>query len=476
MESDSILRGLMDWASNIVRLPLKEGARENLEKQTERFRPEFLLFVEHVSELTLQNDNDGTARTFSLSREDGIYFLKDGENTTRHMVVKSIHELSSEAKADSRSLDDAGSEAKADSRSLDDAGKVPISWAAPIDRLNDPGNFWAFFPTETTSLLAGILNAPWKTNEDRQNLLEGPYNDELVEAAASMVADALPKLSIPEDPARHLDALPRRYESGDDDHSSHLRRNLNSILRNRNVVPDQSGNLRKTTEISYPPDGSIGREALQRWAEYDSRPLDWLHHSALTRNRMARLDSVGMAPWNAASIPRTTISEWLEALIKTAGSEQDNILASMAAIQTAVMIPEPVRGNNSLGEIVLTSSGSWVEPDPESVFLGGGDTSISGKMVHSELQADPETLSALRELGIRPASPEIAFKEAVSAWELWQSDWDKGYVSLQEYEARKDTHWDLWAKIYRDHVPEETKTTLLRLSNESCDKWFLYNV
>ena len=65
IESDPILRGLMDWASNIVRLPLKKGARENLERQMEDFPAEFLLFVEHVSELTLQNDIRGTVLRFS---------------------------------------------------------------------------------------------------------------------------------------------------------------------------------------------------------------------------------------------------------------------------------------------------------------------------------------------------------------------------------------------------------------------------
>lgn len=71
MESDPILHGLMEWASNIVRLPLKEGALENLEKQMEDFPAEFLLFVEHVSELTLQNDNQGTTRTFGPGASAG---------------------------------------------------------------------------------------------------------------------------------------------------------------------------------------------------------------------------------------------------------------------------------------------------------------------------------------------------------------------------------------------------------------------
>ena len=65
MEADPMLSGLMDWASNIVRLPLKEGAHKNLEKQIEDFPMEFLVSVEHVSELTLQNDNRGSAQTFS---------------------------------------------------------------------------------------------------------------------------------------------------------------------------------------------------------------------------------------------------------------------------------------------------------------------------------------------------------------------------------------------------------------------------
>ena len=94
-------------------------------------------------------------------------------------------------------------EAQADRRSLDDDGEVPIWWAASLDRLTDPGQFWAFFPTKTASLVAGILNAPWKTNEDRQNLLPGPYNDELIESAAKMIADKLPNLATESDPARH---------------------------------------------------------------------------------------------------------------------------------------------------------------------------------------------------------------------------------------------------------------------------------
>ena len=143
IESDPILRELMGWAVNIVRLPLKPGTHESLGRQIGNFPAEFLLFVEHVSELVLQNYDQEAVHSMTLSREDDAWVLDDAGDKTRWLVVKKAHSLSVDAKSDSRSLDD--------------ADEVPISWAAPIDRLNDPGlnapgKFWAFFPTLTTRL------------------------------------------------------------------------------------------------------------------------------------------------------------------------------------------------------------------------------------------------------------------------------------------------------------------------------------
>ena len=78
----------------------------------------------------------------SLSREGEDLVLNDGTRDTRWRVIKDIHALTPDARSDRRSLDD--------------NDEVPIAWAAPIERLNEPGKFWAFFPTLTTSLLSGI--------------------------------------------------------------------------------------------------------------------------------------------------------------------------------------------------------------------------------------------------------------------------------------------------------------------------------
>lgn len=144
----------------------------------------------------------------------------------------------------------------------------------------------------TASLLAGIVNAPWKTNEDRQNLLPGPYNDELIDAAATLVADALPQLATRDDPAKHLDALPLRQEARDAQPSIRLRKQLYAHLRNRALIPDQEGKLQRFEELFYPPRELTSAPSLEfftRWSAHPHRPSNWLHHSALNRNRLARL-------------------------------------------------------------------------------------------------------------------------------------------------------------------------------------------
>ena len=445
IEADPILGELMGWASNIVRLPLRVEAFKSLDGQMEGFPGEFLLFVEHVTELTLQNDIAGTSRTFALSREDDVCFLSDGEKNTRWMVVRDIHELSSEAMNDSRGLDD--------------KGQVRISWAAALDNLGESGRFWTFFPTVTTSLLAGILNAPWKTNEDRQNLLEGIYNRELVDAAASIVARALPRLSTHDDPSLHLDALPRRREAGDNKHNIRLRGCLYSILENTDVVPDQEGILRGILELSYPPE-HLTTSALQRWADCESRPANWLHHSALTPTRQARLgltaSSYNQPDWKWPHLHRAPISKWLEALTTNTDSEQASIQASMDALKVAIELPDRLRTSDSLGEIVLTSSETWVKVDPEKVFLGGGDASIGVSIVHPELQNDPETLSVLRELGIRPLSPEIAFREGIANWSSDHSDMGYyGPLTHPQYQVWMDRNWESIRKL----IPESALKT-----------------
>ncbi len=487
MANDPILRDLMCWGVNIVRLPLKEQAVQTLDKQIGEFPPEFLLFVRHIAQLVFYNEVQGDTRTLSLQQRDNLYILNNGENLSRWMIAEVIHILSPDAQSDRRSLDD--------------GSQVPIKWAVPIDRLNEPGKFWTYFPTMTTSLLAGILNAPWKTNEDRQNLLPGVYNDELIDAAAKMVANALPLLSTKSDPAKHLDALPRRHEAGDSEHSDRLRDQLLLNLQGRRMVPDQDGTLRKVRELSYPPAippmGRLEMAPYERWAAFDDRPVDWLHHSTLRRERLSKIDRLFSNQLGALwSSRRKTIGQWLEALVENTKSRQvaitdqaaslnrqsasstpddafvqDNaklelgiVRSSMAAIQTAALIPKSIREGADLGHIILTADGKWVKPDPDAAQLRGSEISNPINLVHPQLEADHNTLRALKELGLRPASSKTAFRALTSAL-LNPSDADR----YRDREDTRDEQSNDWNEFWR--LAREVERAVAANIIQSYDEW-----
>ena len=445
---DEDLRELMQWATNVVRLPLKGAVHDDLRRQIQEFPPEFLLFVDHVGYLTFEDGE--ISRNFILrKRENNALRLDTGEGVALWRRFKTIHRLSADARSDQPALVD-GSE-------------VPIWWAAPIDGAADVRQFWAYFPTQTASLVGGILNAPWKTNEDRQNLLPGLYNQELIEAAALMVAEALPELATPEDPAAHLDALPRRHESGDREEADLFRTRLFEHLRGSEVVPNQYCKLRKIEDISYPPKVLTDRgdsAPFDLWAAYGDRPLNWLHHSAITRNRRQRLatiDRLFPPRWTGdtgQSAPRKTVTEWLEALVY-GKKGKDAIKASMAAIQVAGLIPQETRKGVNLGKIVLTVGGTLEEADPECLFLPDellmdGPTLSQGSYVHLELVSDPDTFSSLKELGFKTPTPESEFRRV--ARQVLQSDGGE--------EAEEDLYCQFWTLSRK--LPTEAANVIIR--------------
>ena len=403
---DDVGRELMGWASNIVRLPLKPGAYEDLHEQMREFPAEFLLFVNHVQMLRLTGDSPALNRVLGLIHNDVWRLHADGTESSWKLFDRRLR-LSPDAAADRRH-----------GESQDG---VRLWWAAPLERLDQPGKFWAFFPTETASLAAGILNAPWKTNVDRQNLLPGPYNDDLIRAAAEMIAEALPELATSADPARHLDALPRRHEAGDNRQADLLRDHLFSTIHRHAILPDQDGRLRQSDEIRYAPSLPTpaprqSTEALALWAAHETRPTDWLHHTALTRTRMARVNTLFESDpaSSSAAAPRASVGEWLEALV-SASRNRDPVRASKAVVRIAALLDRRSLKPEDLGPILLTASGAWRRPDPESIFLPRGsatdDATIDPRSsVHPALVSDRAALSALRELGIKEPTPEIRFR------------------------------------------------------------------
>ena len=406
-EQDGVLCDLMEWAVNIVRLPLIPGGHDDLRQQMLDFPSEFVLFVPHVGRLTISDGSEEVNLMLQLERVGSDFVICSGAESVRWKVFQCSPQLSEDARNDRRPGDDRDA--------------VPIWWAVPADRLDrSQQEFWAYFPTSTTSLVPGILNAPWKTNEDRQNLLPGPYNDELIEAAAEMIANALPELATQDDPARHLGALPRSSKGGDNQHASLLRSSLFSILHDREIVPDQDGKLQLATALRYPPQSLTKevrecRPALDYWASLSHRPVDWLHHSALTRERLAKIDRLhhpeGEDNW-VYKAQRSNLAEWLEALTSYVDLDdlQDLIVASKAALLTLALIPENLRTDQEIGNIILTEAGELESPTICHLVLpeDGSETYEYDDylIVHSELTKDRAILSLLKSLGIARPSPE----------------------------------------------------------------------
>ena len=81
-EADDDLRELMSWASNIVRLPLADGAFDDLAAQVQEFPPEFLLSAPHVRYLTLGRA-DSRPREFMLRHDGDDLLLDTGDRTSR---------------------------------------------------------------------------------------------------------------------------------------------------------------------------------------------------------------------------------------------------------------------------------------------------------------------------------------------------------------------------------------------------------
>lgn len=420
VERNVLLHELMRWATNIVRLPLKQGSHRDLRKQIKDFPPEFLLFVDHVRCLGLEAGD--LCRELILRREGrGVLRLSDHNaqhsTPTRWRCFKTVHALSARAQAD------------APDRSADDVNKVPIWWAAPIDKTRRGvdgvlGKYWAYFPTMTPSLMGGILNAPWSTNSDRHNLLKGTYNNELVDVAAALVAESLREMSTTDDPAAHLDLLPRRHEPGDLEYSDRLRDRLSRLLPKTSIVPDQGGQLRKLRDVRYPPDlpGPGGSKAMALWEQCEWRPGNWAHRRALTRDRLAKIDRLHSRDlashygYASRPAPRESVARWLTAIVEgRTGNEA--VDASKVAIRIAALLEHARVRHSGFGRIVLTQSGDWKNVDAPDLFLSRHDDlpGHAGSIVHWDLASDPSAVADLEQLGVSPMSSTGLFEAKVKA-------------------------------------------------------------
>jgi len=382
--SDPILEDLMSWSVTVVRLK-RDPSRDTswLAKDLSDFPAEFLLFTRHVNQLILDDRVAGLNRTITVQRGGEDVRLIEGTVDQRWRVFRKVVEPTAEARKD------AGRRQERD--------RLPVDWAVPMSGPASVGKFWAFFPTTFETTLSGILNAPWKTNPDRENLLRGDFNEFLIDVAAALVVNNLDQVSSADDPGRHLDRMPARGREARAWADRRITEEVYRLASTRESLPNQRGELDLPANLRLHPE-RVPKEALELWSSFDFRPHRWVHPSVETRERRPRVERLLEAAREGRDDdvpPIATYREWLEALASPSTAE-----ASAAALKVSELLKDQLSPIDfeeiRLASIVLTTSGVLVPPDPNRAFIGGQPDIDDTAEVDPAVLADPFADRALR--------------------------------------------------------------------------------
>jgi len=421
--ADPVLDELLKWATTVVRLPLRPASVSRLAIDMKAFPAEFPLFSPHVGTVTLEN------RAAGLKRQ--LFQRVAGD---RHTIEESLGDeaaISKQWRVFTR-LHEPSSRALVAAGELHDRPQVEISWAVPAQK-RSRGSFWAYFPTKFETTLRGVLNAPWKTSEDRQAIYDGnAFNNELIEIGATLVVDSLPRLADPKDPGSYIDYLPGRGREAPQFVDERLTEKIWDVAAGKPSLVDQDGSFCVPEGIHLHPEG-LREEWLKLWADYSGRPSDWVHHSADRRERRARVALI----LHRAGRPESSVRQWLEALVAdgTAGASATAIRIVAGMVEASHHLAEDA----TRAHIILTEDGRMVAPVRGAVYRRTTADALADDMAYVDDRVLQEfgIASALDRLGIRDADAGGRFAAVV----------EQGFLGYT------DEQWQAFWKLSRDAGP-----------------------
>ncbi|MGW6027008.1 DEAD/DEAH box helicase [Streptomyces sp. NPDC055099] len=402
--ADPVLDDLLGWASTVVRLPLLPGAALRLSKDIREFPNEFPLFSPHVSTVALEDRRSTPVyhRQLHGARSEPTHHelrVVDGRRETGHetwRVFTTDHPLPDHAR-------EAAGE-------LHDRAVIEIAWAVPATPRHELGKFWAYFPTNYPTTLRGILNAAWKTNEDRQHLLDkSPLNNELLAEAARLVVTSLPELTTPGDPASYLPLLPGRSKEQRNWADGKIIENIWKSAAVLPSLPDQKGSLRVPADLRVHPD-EVQPEWLDIWASHAGCPTHWVHRSVeADRDRRGKMAHI----LGAAKVQRASCQEWLEALVADGSAEAS--VRALRILAEMLRAGSPYAAEARRAKILLTEQHGLVAPRANTVFRRVIGDSLPNEMVylHPTLADDPALSRDLDIIGIHEADALGRFEAVV---------------------------------------------------------------
>lgn len=397
---DSVLAELAEWATTIVKLP-HVSKSDNLKKEIEEFRSEFLLFATAVREIRLRViGTDEDFATSHISREIGNGAFRIERPNGDHdewYVENRMHEPSPMARAEV---------GEAVSR---DRVKVTVALPARFAQMRT-GRFWSYFPLQDTTSASALFNAPWSVNDDRTTLLQNSYNREILTTLASMFVDMLPKVSSVDDRAAHLDYMPARGRGreiqsfGDEVLCAHVP----YLGGEAALVPDSTGTLRLPEDLR-PLDFSVEGVSETHHAEWIKSPNtggDVPHWRCYASNqRAARLRQLFIYRFSSTidprlkdekkaleNVPKRGISSWLREW-----AEGPDLTSAAKALDFVLLNPK-LEGIRS-AKVIPTSSGMRSLGENVSVFLKRlDDVDIEGaSFIDPDFLAIPGVEKKLRE-------------------------------------------------------------------------------
>lgn len=380
---DAVLAALMKWATTVVVAPITAN-RDVLARSLSNFPAEFLLFSPHVEKLGLEDRESGHSRAITLSKDDAGAYVLDNANRKSLWVVRS--ELHSPSK---RALEDGGYAAARET--------VQMSWAAPLEGApKGVGTFWAYFPTTSGTTLSGIVNAPWKLADDRESLLAGEFNDELLtRVLPKLVADALGSVHRPDKPTAVLDVLPARGKEWRNHADDVLNEPVMKAVSERQCIPTLAEGLRHPTRVRLHPDG-LEAEELALWADACPDPDGWASH-AITSNEHRSKTLRLMRFHNREAV---SLREWVEYLVKDSTVE-----GSAAAVRIVSSLLGRLHDPDQIEQlkkarVLLLDDGTLDACRRGQVFLPGLTHEPGRLFIDPVLAGDGRVVSALSTLGI----------------------------------------------------------------------------
>jgi len=402
---DKVLDELMSWAATVVVLPIS-AHRDVLTRSVRIFPSEFLLFSQHVARLDLKDRASGSSRKVTLQRgDDGLLALDDADRRSLWVIESQTHVPSRTA------LIDGGYQAARES--------VEMTWAAPVEGARvGVGAFWAYFPSSSLTTLSGIVNAPWKLADDRESLLPGPFNDELLTGVLpSLVVSALPRIHRPQRPAAVIDVLPARGKEIRSHADDIINQPVIDAVARTACIPSLGGTLRHPTKVRLHPE-KLEADELELWRSACRDPEWWVDHSILSAERRSKVTRL-LGLHDRSGV---TAKEWLEHLVHE-GTVEGSATAVRLVAKIAARQPE-LRAELTSARVLLLDDGTMHACRPGQVFLPGGTPQPGKLIIDSRLAGFREVNRALQSLGISLLDEAGALRSELTSSPIrWENVW-----------------------------------------------------